>query len=71
MAETLTPVPFHGDTLYLLEHQGEPYVPVRPICEALGLEWERQRKKLAQGRFAQLTRLCTAVAQDGKRRDML
>ncbi|HHH31159.1 MAG TPA: hypothetical protein ENK57_22810 [Polyangiaceae bacterium] len=71
MAETLTPVPFHGDTLYLLEHAGEPYVPVRPICEALGLEWERQRKKLAQGRFAQLTRLCTAVAQDGKRRDML
>ncbi len=69
MVETLTPIPFHGDTLYLLEHEGEPYVPVRPICEALGLSWGKQTEKLKEQRWK--CSLMATVALDGKRREML
>ncbi|EGO8044691.1 hypothetical protein FEK96_30100, partial [Escherichia coli] len=24
-------VPFHGDSLYVVNHNGEPYVPMKPI----------------------------------------
>ena len=47
MTSPLIPVPFHGDTLYLVEHDGEPYTPVKPFCQYLGLAWEAQRTKLA------------------------
>jgi len=29
----LIPVSFRGDTWYLGQHQGEPYVPMRPVVE--------------------------------------
>jgi len=46
MTAQLIPVPFHGDTLYLVEHDGEPYTPVKPFCEYLGLAWQAQHAKL-------------------------
>lgn len=42
----LLPVPFHGDTLYLVEHEGEPFTPLKPICQAIGLDWASQYTKL-------------------------
>lgn len=42
----LLPVPFHGETLFLVEHHGEPFTPAKPICEAIGLEWSSQYQKL-------------------------
>lgn len=42
----LLPVVFHGDTLYLVEIEGEPFTPARPICEAIGVSWSGQHSKL-------------------------
>lgn len=42
----LSIVPFHQDKIYLTEHEGEPYVPLRPIIENLGVAWTNQRVKL-------------------------
>lgn len=42
----LLPVAFHGDTLYLVEIEGEPFTPARPICEAIGVAWSGQHEKL-------------------------
>lgn len=42
----LLPVSFHGDTLYLVELEGEPFTPARPICEAIGVSWQGQHEKL-------------------------
>ena len=41
-------VPFHGDMLYLVEHNGEPYTPMKPIVEGMGLDWGTQYRKIAQ-----------------------
>lgn len=43
---TLTPIPFHHQTVQLIEHEGKPYVAMRPIVENLGLDWKAQHRKL-------------------------
>ncbi len=40
-------VPFHGADLYVLEHNGQPYTPMKPIVEGMGLDWGGQHKKVA------------------------
>ncbi len=39
-------IPFHDDEILLFERDGEPFVPVKPICERLGLDWGSQWAKL-------------------------
>jgi len=41
-------VPFHGNTLFLVERNGEAYTPMRPIVEGMGLDWKSQYVKLKQ-----------------------
>lgn len=42
----LQPIPFHQDTIYLVDHDGQPVIPVRPIVENMGLDWKTQHRKL-------------------------
>ncbi|WP_130471661.1 phage antirepressor N-terminal domain-containing protein [Candidatus Magnetaquicoccus inordinatus] len=65
----LIPVPFRGDQLFIVEHNGEPYVPMRPVVEAMGLEWARQADKLHNPKFNCVH--MSTVAQDGKQREMV
>lgn len=44
-------VPFHNAELYLIEFDGQPYVPMRSIVQGMGLDWKSQFVKLKQ-RFA-------------------
>lgn len=39
-------VPFHNAELYLVEHDGQPYTPMKPIVEGMGLAWQSQLAKL-------------------------
>ncbi|HFW5273606.1 TPA: phage antirepressor N-terminal domain-containing protein [Salmonella enterica subsp. enterica serovar Bullbay] len=41
-------VPFHGSALYVVSHNGEPYVPMKPVVEGMGMTWEPQLRKLNQ-----------------------
>nr|WP_082120826.1 phage antirepressor N-terminal domain-containing protein [Moellerella wisconsensis] len=41
-------VPFHGDNLFIVNHNGQPYVPMKPIVEGMGLDWMGQYRKLTQ-----------------------
>lgn len=40
------PVPFRGNTLYVLDHNSEPFVPMKPIVEGMGMDWRGQYVKL-------------------------
>lgn len=40
-------VPFHGADLYVVEHNGQPYTPMKPIVQAIGLDWGSQFRKVA------------------------
>lgn len=44
-------VPFHGNALYVVNHNGEPYTPMKPIVRGMGMDWKSQHAKLNQ-RFA-------------------
>ena len=45
---TLSAVPFHGDTIYCATYQNQPYTPMKPIVENLGLAWEAQSRKIRE-----------------------
>ncbi|MFJ7793296.1 phage antirepressor N-terminal domain-containing protein [Pseudomonas sp. NPDC096950] len=47
MNTQLMPVPFHGDTVVLLNEDNEPYVAMKPVVENMGLAWQSQHAKLA------------------------
>lgn len=40
-------VPFHGAELFVVEHKGQPYTPMKPIVTAMGLDWGSQFRKVA------------------------
>ena len=46
-------VPFHGAELYVVEHNGQPFTPMKPIVDGMGLDWKSQHRKVAanQGRW--------------------
>ncbi|RZI41497.1 hypothetical protein EGT07_18120 [Herbaspirillum sp. HC18] len=43
----LITVPFRGNKLFLLAHNGEPYTPMKPLVDGMGLAWQTQHRKLA------------------------
>ncbi|PJK07958.1 hypothetical protein CO610_07280 [Lysobacteraceae bacterium NML95-0200] len=42
----LVPVAFHGQTLLATTIEGKPFVALKPIAEAIGLQWEAQFKRI-------------------------
>ena len=57
-------IEFYGDRVFLVEWQNEPYVPVKPICENLGLDWPWQYRKLKNE--AKRWQIVSVPAQAGK-----
>lgn len=39
-------VPFHGADLYVVELNGQPYTPMKPVVEGMGLTWHGQHAKI-------------------------
>lgn len=39
-------VNFHGTELFVIEHNGEPYTPMKPNVEGMGLYWQPQFHKM-------------------------
>ncbi|KNZ82534.1 antirepressor [Providencia stuartii] len=50
MTNTIT-VPFYDNELYVVEYNNEPYVPMKPIVEGMGLDWKSQFSKI-KSRFS-------------------
>lgn len=46
-AQRAITVPFHGAELYVVAHNGQPYTPMKPIVEGMGIDWKSQHAKLA------------------------
>lgn len=50
MAHLAISIPFNSSILYIIKHYGKPYVPMKPVVEGMGMDWQRQRAKL-KGQF--------------------
>ncbi|MBH2019527.1 MAG: phage antirepressor N-terminal domain-containing protein [Burkholderiales bacterium] len=72
MANALTPVEFHGATLSATLIDGMPFVALKPICDAIGIDWEGQRVRI-QGHPVLNSVACVtkATGTDGKQYNML
>ncbi|MGP5510877.1 phage antirepressor N-terminal domain-containing protein [Pseudomonas helleri] len=44
-------IPFRSAKLLLVDQAGEPFVPMKPVVEGMGLDWGTQFRKLQAGRF--------------------
>ncbi|EEC8560625.1 phage antirepressor N-terminal domain-containing protein [Escherichia coli] len=64
-------VPFHGDSLYVVNHNGEPYVPMKPIVEGVGLDWKTQYRKLKQRFNSCMVEMTIQLPGDTQRRPVI
>lgn len=71
MSTTLSPVTFHGDTIFCTTYQNQPYTSMKPIIENMGLDWGTQFRKLSGCKERWSIVIMTMVAADGKERDVL
>lgn len=61
----------NGVDIVTVERDGEIFVPIKPVCEALGIAVDAQRNKLnADEFFNSTTSIIDAVAADEKEREM-
>ncbi|WHP18808.1 phage antirepressor N-terminal domain-containing protein [Cellulomonas sp. ES6] len=63
-------IPFHDAEVLAVDIDGKPHIVLKPAIDALGVDYDNQRKKLEDKSWA-TTVLTTVVAADGKRRQML
>ncbi|MEX3614377.1 MAG: phage antirepressor N-terminal domain-containing protein, partial [Burkholderia gladioli] len=64
-------VPFHGVELMLVEHDGQPYTPMKPLVEGMGLAWQPQHRKLGEDRFSScVTEMVMQLPGDSQRRSV-
>lgn len=66
----LVPVIFDQDTLVLADHNGLPYVVIKPLVTAMGLAWQPQHAKLVEKFGPVITEIVTTGA-DGKQYTMI
>lgn len=71
MTASLIPIDFHSDRIFLIEQDGEPFVPLRPICDALGLAWKPQFVKLTSVSRWKTTLMVTQMPGDDQQREVL
>src|SRR5690606_41519734 len=62
-------VQFHGDTIEAIPRDGTAWVVVRPVCDALGIDYSTQVAKLKTKAWATVG-LIPMVANDGKNREL-
>ncbi|HCG0890475.1 TPA: phage antirepressor N-terminal domain-containing protein [Pseudomonas aeruginosa] len=62
-------IPFRQKELLLVGNAGEPFVPMKPVVEGMGLAWQSQHRKLQSGRFATcITEMVIQLPGDTQRR---
>lgn len=66
----IIPVNFHGDSLAMVNHDGRPFVPMKPIAENMGLAWQVQSRKLAE-KFGSVITIMVTTGGDGKQYEMV
>lgn len=64
-------VPFHSAELYLVEHNGQPYTPMKPIVEGMGLDWKSQFAKIKDKFNSSMVEITIQVVGDLQSRPYL
>jgi hypothetical protein len=58
--------------IQLVENNGEKWVPLKPLCDAIGIDFEGQRQRIERDEILKsIAFIIKAVAADEKEREML
>ncbi len=68
MASNTLPVAFRNTTLSLIDHNGEPFVAMKPVVTGMGLAWQSQAEKIKASAARWTVTEIVMVAEDGKQR---
>lgn len=71
IADRTINVPFYGDSLFVVEHNGEPYTPMKPIIDGMGMDWASQFTKLKQRFKTSIVKITMQLPGDNQRRDII
>lgn len=64
-------VSFHGSELYIVNHNGEPFTPMKPIVEGMGMDWKSQFIKLKQRFKTCVVEITMQLPGDNQRRSVI
>ncbi|MEB7890965.1 phage antirepressor N-terminal domain-containing protein [Hafnia alvei] len=64
-------VPFHGASLFVVNHNGEPFTPMKPIIDGMGMDWASQFTKLKQRFKTSVVKITMQLPNDDQRRDVI
>lgn len=64
-------MPFHGVELYVVNHNGEPYTPMKPIVEGMGMDWASQFTKMKQRFKTCIVKITMQLPGDEQRREII
>lgn len=70
MSTQIIPVTFDGDALALVDHDGLPFVAMKPVADNMGLNWKSQYDKITE-KFGSTMVIIPTVAEDGRQREMV
>ena len=68
--QTLEAIPFRDTAIYALEINGIPHVAGRKVCEALGIDWPSQYKRLNRQPWSCIVIMTTQLPGDSQTRDV-
>ncbi|MBF0343712.1 MAG: phage antirepressor N-terminal domain-containing protein [Nitrospirae bacterium] len=70
---TTTQITFHEDTLTATEKDGKVYVAMKPVCEALGLEWSGQYRHIQRDEVLNnsIAVMAIQMPQDDQQREII
>lgn len=63
------PVPGTSNPIMAVQHDGTEWAAANHVCDALGINWEPQHRKLKDKNWATMI-IMTTVGADGKQRQM-
>ena len=64
-------IPFNNANLCLVEHNGQPYVPMRPVAEGMGLDWKTQYRKIIKKFSTCVVKMTMQLQGDTQSREMI
>lgn len=67
----LISVPFNGEIVIAAVIDGKPYVPMKPICNNLGLDWDGQRQRIKRQPTLNKGAVVITVPSSGGDQEML
>ncbi|RYL23829.1 phage antirepressor N-terminal domain-containing protein [Acinetobacter baumannii] len=64
-------VPFQGAKLSIIEYNNQPYVPMKPIVEGMGLDWKSQYRKITNKFKTCMVKMTIQLFGDSQSREVI